>query len=271
MKLECNVSLEQLLQGLAEPKVNGPRGPCSSSWRRSSSLPLGQARHGGSGGREKARAAGIEMGDDLAPHPRIPEFAQMILHASLRGGLALGVEELGDLVGEIDQAGGVHGRLLRRDDGDAAGAAVAVVVFWSILSGYFTMYENDSGNAAETLTGRTAIWAVAFSMSLEHPWIGHGLYSFRALMPAFGAFQPWHAHNELLQQFFEFGLLGVAVTIGAYLALFRAGRRSRERSYGKLAWVLMIFCAIHGLADTANFGLSLPLWLFAAHGACCRC
>ena len=146
----------------------------------------------------------------------------------------------------------------------AAGAAVAVVVFWSILSGYFTMYENDSGNAAETLTGRTAIWAVAFSMSLEHPWIGHGLYSFRALMPAFGAFQPWHAHNELLQQFFEFGLLGVAVTIGAYLALFRSGRRSRERSDGKLAWVLAIFCAIRGFADTANFGLSLPLWLFAA-------
>ena len=146
----------------------------------------------------------------------------------------------------------------------AAGAAVAVAAFWNILDAYLTTYENASGNPAETLTGRTAIWAVALSMSLEHPWIGHGLYSFRALIPAFGKFQPWHAHNELLQQFFEFGLLGVAVTIGAYLALLRSGRRNRETSYGKLAWVLAIFCAIRGFADTANFGLSLPLWLFAA-------
>lgn len=146
----------------------------------------------------------------------------------------------------------------------AAGAAVAVAIFWNILNAYLTIYENESGNAAETLTGRTGIWLVAFSMSLEHPWIGHGLYSFRALMPAFGSFQPWHAHNELLQQFFEFGLLGVAITIGAYVALLRCARRDRERSFGKLAWVIVIFCAIHGFADTANFGLSLPLWLFVA-------
>ena len=146
----------------------------------------------------------------------------------------------------------------------AAGGAIAVAAFWSILDAYFISYQTDAGNAPETLTGRTVIWAVAFSMSLEHPWIGHGLYSFRALMPAFGTFQPWHAHNELLQQFFEFGALGVVITIGVYSALWRSGRRNREQPYGKLACVLAIFCAIHGLADTANFGLSLPLWLFAA-------
>jgi exopolysaccharide production protein ExoQ len=101
-------------------------------------------------------------------------------------------------------------------------------------------------------------------MSLEQPWIGHGIYSFRALIPAIGTFQPWHAHNELLQEFFEYGLLGVAVTIGLYLSLMIGGRRSPDRSFGRLAEVIVVFSLIHGLADTANFGLSLPLCLFAA-------
>lgn len=147
----------------------------------------------------------------------------------------------------------------------ALAASVVIAAFWGLLEAYFSMY-TANGDQAETLTGRTTIWALSFLMAMERPWVGHGLYSYRALIPAFGTFEPWHAHNELLQQFFELGLFGVVVTAGLYLALWRAGGLSAKNHpdwpYGKLAAVLVLFSLVHGLTDTVNFGLSLPLWLF---------
>jgi len=149
----------------------------------------------------------------------------------------------------------------------AAAAAIVLAAFSSLLARYFTAYTaTESVNTAETLTGRTIIWATALSMALERPWIGHGLYSFRALIPPFWKFVPWHAHNEILQQFFELGLLGVIVTVGLYLSLALAARRRVASRYGRLALVVTLFAVIHGLADTVNFGMSLPLWLFAGLG-----
>src|SRR6185312_6050897 len=156
----------------------------------------------------------------------------------------------------------------------AAVALVILAAFMTLLESYLEIYTSTgSGTQAETLTGRTAIWAMAFFMAIEKPWIGHGFYSFRALIPAFGSFEPWHAHNELLQEFFEYGLLGIAVTAGLYLALISAAKRSATRtsgvnspaaSYSRLVSVVVLFAIVHGLAESVNFGLTIPLWLFAA-------
>jgi exopolysaccharide production protein ExoQ len=147
----------------------------------------------------------------------------------------------------------------------AAVAVVVLAVFATLLDTYLTTYTAaGSGNTAETLTGRTLIWSTAMSMAVEHPWIGHGFYSFRALMPAFGTFEAWHAHNELLQQFFEYGLLGVAVTVGLYLSLIFAAKRSAARHYTKLIFVVVLFSLIHGLTEALIFDLAVPLWLLAA-------
>lgn len=155
----------------------------------------------------------------------------------------------------------------------AAVALVVIAAFMTLLESYLEIYTTTgSGTQAETLTGRTAIWTMSFFMAIEKPWIGHGFYSFRALIPAFGSFEPWHAHNELLQEFFEYGLLGVAVTASLYLALISAARRSATRtssansaatSYGRLVSIVVLFALIHGLAESVNFGLTIPLWLFA--------
>ena len=67
----------------------------------------------------------------------------------------------------------------------------------------------DQVNHVETLTGRTFIWAVAWEEALKSPWLGHGFYSFRFVIPVVGAFEPWQAHNELLQQFFCYGIVGL--------------------------------------------------------------
>jgi len=144
----------------------------------------------------------------------------------------------------------------------AALAGVILVAFSGLFFAYVDIYANE-GNSPETLTGRTAIWATSILMSFEHPWLGHGIYSFRALVPAFGTFEPWHAHNEFLQQFFELGLLGVVITAALYLALFRMARRDRCNRLSETAMLLVVFTLIRGLADTLVFGLSLPLWLFA--------
>jgi O-antigen ligase len=145
----------------------------------------------------------------------------------------------------------------------AAVAAVVIAAFGTLLEAYFAIY-TTTGNQAETLTGRTWIWATSFLLALDAPWLGHGLYSYRALIPAFGTFEPWHAHDELLQQFFELGAVGVAITAGLYLSLFVAAKRNSISRYGKLGMVTVIFCVLRGITDTLNFGLSLPLWLFAA-------
>jgi len=151
-------------------------------------------------------------------------------------------------------------------------AGVVIAAFATLLESYFEIYATaGSGTQVETLTGRTAIWTTAFFMAIERPWIGHGFYSFRALIPAFGDFEPWHAHNELLQEFFEYGALGVVVTAGLYLALARSARRVAAaamdgpgRSYARVVQVVVLFALVHGLTESVNFGLTIPLWLFAA-------
>ena len=105
-------------------------------------------------------------------------------------------------------------------------------------------------------------------MSMEKPWLGHGAYSFKSLIPLFGSFQPVHAHNELLQQFFEYGAAGVVIVVGAYVSLYRQARRAPKSELRMLALALLLFASVRGLADTANFGLSYPLWIFTATSIC---
>jgi O-antigen ligase len=146
-----------------------------------------------------------------------------------------------------------------------AAAAIILAAFATLTQAYLAGYTNmEGGNATETLTGRTFVWGFAYASGIEHPWIGHGFYSFRALAPLLGSFQPWAAHNEVLQQFFEYGLLGVLVAAGLYLSLFLAAKRSSAMHYRTLVFVLILFVLIHGLTESLNFDLTFPLWLAAA-------
>jgi exopolysaccharide production protein ExoQ len=139
------------------------------------------------------------------------------------------------------------------------GAAV-VAVFPPLIARYTAVYEN-AGNQAETLTGRLGIWTFVLARSLEQPWIGHGFHSFRNVIPPFGSFEAWHAHNELLQQFYTYGVVGIVLLVGTYGSLFRYARRLAEPEIRILVSSLLIFVVVRGLADTENFDLSLPLWL----------
>jgi exopolysaccharide production protein ExoQ len=137
-------------------------------------------------------------------------------------------------------------------------AVLIVVSLSGLLEAYFTTYTSTD---AETLTGRTFIWAVSFEYALRNPVLGHGFYSYRFIVPRIGFFEAQQAHNELLQQFFSFGVVGVVLTIGLYWAFFRQIRRAPTSHLKILAGTILLFALIRGLTDTQIYDLSFPLWL----------
>ena len=140
-------------------------------------------------------------------------------------------------------------------------AGVIVASLWGLLEAYLITYSQGIG--PETLTGRTLIWAVTLEYAIKKPLLGNGFYSYRFIVPAFGTFEAQQAHDELLQQFFSFGAIGVLLTITLYWLFFRQIRRTPTSHLKTLAATLLLFALIRGLTDTQNFDLSFPLWLMA--------
>jgi exopolysaccharide production protein ExoQ len=145
-------------------------------------------------------------------------------------------------------------------------ANLILLTFWGVLESYLDFY--TEGSRAETLTGRTYIWAQALDIAMDKPWFGHGFYSFRWVFPQFRFdFEAWHAHNELLQQFFSFGVVGVLVVVALYWALGRQVRASSDGRLKALAIAMLIFALVRGLVDTERFDLSFPLWAIVMFSA----
>jgi exopolysaccharide production protein ExoQ len=140
-----------------------------------------------------------------------------------------------------------------------ASAAVVLAAFWNLIQAYFEVY-TTTGNEAETLTGRVGIWDYVMERSLEQPWLGHGFHSFRNVIPAFGPFEPWHAHNELLQLFYSYGVVGIFLFLAVYGSLYLQLRRLPWSSNKALFLGLLLFIVIRGLGDTDRFELTLPFW-----------
>jgi exopolysaccharide production protein ExoQ len=141
-----------------------------------------------------------------------------------------------------------------------ASSGLVIAAFWKLIQAYFEVY-TTTGNEAETLTGRVGIWDYVYEQSLEKPWIGHGFHSFRNVVPAFGTFEPWHAHNELLQLFYTYGIVGLLLFIVVYGSLYLQLHRLPRSSHKALFLGLLLFIAIRGLGDTDRFELTLPFWL----------
>jgi exopolysaccharide production protein ExoQ len=134
-----------------------------------------------------------------------------------------------------------------------------VVAFSSLLTSYFDVYTN-AGNSPETLTGRIGIWTVILSEAIQQPWIGHGFHAVWNVIPPFGDFEARHAHNELIQQFYAYGIVGICMLGGLYGSFYRQVRRLSSPSMRTFWFALLLFVLIRGLTDTEPFDLSLPLW-----------
>ncbi len=145
----------------------------------------------------------------------------------------------------------------------ALGALAVTTAFSSLIARYYAIYLN-TGTSAETLTGRTSIWLVTFTYAWQKPWFGYGFHSYRTVIPPFGPFQPWHAHNEFLQQFFAYGLVGVVLVATLYVSFFRLCRRHREHPLALTGIAILLLVLIRGLADTERFDITFPLWAVTA-------
>jgi O-antigen ligase len=173
-----------------------------------------------------------------------------------------------------------QGMLFLRDDSISRtrkvwiiiGALFACALFWGLFAAYFAIY-TTTGNQAETLTGRTAIWAFSLNAALSKPWFGNGFDALWHVMPPFGPdrFEARHAENEVLQQFFAYGAMGIVLLTGLYGSFFRQIRRIRERSRRLVLLSLLLYVLVRGLAEAEPSDLLLPLWsilLFCALPSC---
>ena len=140
-------------------------------------------------------------------------------------------------------------------------AALVVAAFWGLLNAYYDNYIN-AGNAAETLTGRFGIWTFILDRAVEKPWFGHGFHSVWKVIPPLGPdlFEARHAHNELLQQFYAYGVAGVFLMVALYTSFYRHVKSLSDSPLKTLMLSLLVFVLVRGLADTEPFDLSLPLW-----------
>jgi O-antigen ligase len=138
---------------------------------------------------------------------------------------------------------------------------VVVAAFGGLLASYYDVYTN-SGSQAETLTGRIGIWAYIVAEAIRQPWIGHGFHSVWKVIPPFGSdqFEARHAHNELLQQFYAYGVAGVCMLVGIYGSIFRHIRKLQAGYAKTFFFSLLLFVLVRGVTDTEPFDLSLPLW-----------
>lgn len=141
-------------------------------------------------------------------------------------------------------------------------AVTAVVATsWGLLTSYYDIYTN-AGNQSETLSGRLEIWAYILAEAVQQPWIGHGFDSVWNVIPPFGPdqFEAAHAHNELLQQFYAYGVVGVGLFVAIYGSLYRQIQRLTAGPFRTFCFAFLLFVLVRGLADTERFDLSLPLW-----------
>ena len=106
-------------------------------------------------------------------------------------------------------------------------ALLLVLPFWTLMSSYVDTYTSSS--QPETLTGRLGIWLIMLSDGIEKPLLGHGFHSVWQVVPPFGPdhFEVRHAHNEIIQQFYAYGVLGVVLFCGIYTSFFLQVRKNK--------------------------------------------
>ncbi len=134
--------------------------------------------------------------------------------------------------------------------------AIMILASLGFIESYLDVYTEVAN--VETFTGRTFIWAASWDIAAERPWLGHGVYSYRSVVPSFGEFQAWTAHNEFLQQFFSYGLVGVLLSFAVYASFYRYLRRSPRSPQLGLAFALLIYGLLHGLTEANHIELMLP-------------
>lgn len=122
----------------------------------------------------------------------------------------------------------------------------------------------------ESLTGRGAIWQLSLDYLADHPILGSGFGAFwqsGVSSPVLElARESWlinasHSHNGYIEVALTTGLVGLALTVVAFLiAPVRALLRSRGPHH-MLIWSLVIFFIVFNLTETRLLERDRPEWV----------
>jgi O-antigen ligase len=153
-----------------------------------------------------------------------------------------------------------------------AGAAVALVLLAIMglaiyigVDAVLARYE-DLSRERESDSGRVALWRDAWKMIEKNPVFGQGLGTFQWTYPAYESVQPdtpaRYAHSDYVQALAEVGVVGLALLVWAFGAMWKTAvrnlRSNRDpliRGVGLAAIGILTAIALQEITD---FGLYIP-------------
>lgn len=129
-----------------------------------------------------------------------------------------------------------------------------------------------------TLTKRTLIWSLVLENSTDRPWLGYGLNSFWKGSTGTSAeviktlrFDPWHAHNGLMDLYLELGLIGISIFLVCFARLcipaYREAVHSRRKAdcWGLVFLAVLITC---NLPESQLFRYFCLFWMLFVTVTC---
>ena len=117
-----------------------------------------------------------------------------------------------------------------------------VFFMWLIISNKFfaniNMTSTFSGEGY--YGGRLFVWIKSIELSLEHPFVGYGIGTYKGIFPALSGMHsiPWKtAHNCWIQMVFETGFIFSSVLFTYYFyLLFKMGKLIKVKDHRDMAW-----------------------------------
>ncbi len=140
------------------------------------------------------------------------------------------------------------------------------VIFAALsLAGLFLSLQSTGGEEYFNSNGRFKIWNHVLAAILERPWFGYGAGTFAHEFPTyhqgFEGKRFEQAHNELLQVFFEGGLVGLVLAL-AVLSMLWWTRKNWWQKEEVLPWFLVF--VVFAANSLGNFPWhSAPMALFS--------
>lgn len=145
--------------------------------------------------------------------------------------------------------------------------SMVFVAMWPIIDAYISAYIENYGNtvsALETLSGRTILWTSSIEMIKDSPINGYGIMSFRDIGPHVFSIKVPHAHNEIIQQLFSYGAIGLLLVIATYVSAGKHWARNIRNSpaiasASLLGIAMLVMSLARGVTEAAVVGMVFPL------------
>lgn len=148
---------------------------------------------------------------------------------------------------------------------------IAIVALFAVPALHVRAYETL--NLFSHMAGRDIIWRSAAELSTQHPFLGFGPRTFRAIFPHFDILpdkgvSSWH--NDYIGIYMESGIAGLGTLLWLLITVYRRGiqcyRRMTEHSFERTLIIAVLFgissFLISGLAGVSLTGplTSLFFW-----------